>query len=250
MKSCPSCNRTYEDTYTFCLVDGASLSVPNVPNYGPAAGYAPAPTVRVNFQAPPPGSPYDVNVAPTATSQAVTNGTTKYTVIALAVLGLLALGVIVGILLRNWNEEPSSGSGKTTTAGSSVTPSAQATPASTQATPPPNLPPEVSPQLNLMGGWRGSFANRSAVLDINNQQGNLFSGFLKNTKGAVVEISGNVDPATQNVSFREIRILTQASEGNPWVLGNNSGIVSSDGRQMRGSGSDPAGHRYVWSFYK
>jgi hypothetical protein len=28
MKSCPTCNRTFEDSLTFCLVDGAILSAP------------------------------------------------------------------------------------------------------------------------------------------------------------------------------------------------------------------------------
>ena len=28
MKSCPNCNRTFEDTFTFCLMDGAILSAP------------------------------------------------------------------------------------------------------------------------------------------------------------------------------------------------------------------------------
>ncbi|HKC63323.1 MAG TPA: hypothetical protein VKB86_06785 [Pyrinomonadaceae bacterium] len=28
MKSCPTCNRTFEDTFTFCLVDGSILSAP------------------------------------------------------------------------------------------------------------------------------------------------------------------------------------------------------------------------------
>jgi|GEM_PF-5500457 len=28
MKSCPTCNRTFEDTFTFCLIDGAVLSAP------------------------------------------------------------------------------------------------------------------------------------------------------------------------------------------------------------------------------
>ena len=31
MKNCPTCSRTYEDTLTFCLVDGAILS----PAYDP-----------------------------------------------------------------------------------------------------------------------------------------------------------------------------------------------------------------------
>lgn len=33
MKSCPTCNRTFEDTFTFCLIDGAILSAP----FDPAA---------------------------------------------------------------------------------------------------------------------------------------------------------------------------------------------------------------------
>jgi hypothetical protein len=28
MKSCPTCNRTFEDSFTFCLIDGAVLSAP------------------------------------------------------------------------------------------------------------------------------------------------------------------------------------------------------------------------------
>ncbi|HYX71871.1 MAG TPA: hypothetical protein VE732_03815 [Nitrososphaera sp.] len=28
MKSCPTCKRTFEDTFTFCLVDGSILSAP------------------------------------------------------------------------------------------------------------------------------------------------------------------------------------------------------------------------------
>jgi hypothetical protein len=32
VKSCPTCNRTFEDTFTFCLVDGAILSAPFDPH--------------------------------------------------------------------------------------------------------------------------------------------------------------------------------------------------------------------------
>jgi hypothetical protein len=31
MKSCPTCNRTFEDTFTFCLIDGSILSAPYDP---------------------------------------------------------------------------------------------------------------------------------------------------------------------------------------------------------------------------
>jgi PAN domain-containing protein len=36
MKSCPSCQRTFDDTLTFCLIDGSVLSAPNDPNETPA----------------------------------------------------------------------------------------------------------------------------------------------------------------------------------------------------------------------
>jgi hypothetical protein len=32
MKSCPECNRTFEDTFTFCLIDGSVLSAPIDPH--------------------------------------------------------------------------------------------------------------------------------------------------------------------------------------------------------------------------
>jgi hypothetical protein len=32
MKSCPTCNRTFEDTFTFCLIDGSVLSAPLDPH--------------------------------------------------------------------------------------------------------------------------------------------------------------------------------------------------------------------------
>lgn len=36
MKSCPACQRTFEDTFTFCLVDGSILSAPFDPQAAPA----------------------------------------------------------------------------------------------------------------------------------------------------------------------------------------------------------------------
>jgi uncharacterized membrane protein HdeD (DUF308 family) len=39
MKSCPTCNRTFEDTFTFCLIDGSVLSAP----LEPAAAKSPRP---------------------------------------------------------------------------------------------------------------------------------------------------------------------------------------------------------------
>jgi len=45
MKSCPACNRTFDDTMTFCLIDGSVLSAPFEPGFGksPEAVRDPAP---------------------------------------------------------------------------------------------------------------------------------------------------------------------------------------------------------------
>ncbi len=37
MKSCPTCNRTFEDTLSFCLIDGSILSAPFDPRETPRA---------------------------------------------------------------------------------------------------------------------------------------------------------------------------------------------------------------------
>src|SRR5687768_11213246 len=47
MKSCPNCNRTFEDTFTFCLMDGAILSAP----FDPAATNS---SSRARDTSPPP----------------------------------------------------------------------------------------------------------------------------------------------------------------------------------------------------
>ncbi len=50
MKSCPTCNRTFEDSFTFCLIDGAVLSAPFDPKATkriPAARATKAPVTEV-----------------------------------------------------------------------------------------------------------------------------------------------------------------------------------------------------------
>src|SRR6185369_6384346 len=54
MKSCPTCNRTFDDTMTFCLIDGAVLSAPFDPNVGRAPAAVrdpqPPPTQMLNVE--------------------------------------------------------------------------------------------------------------------------------------------------------------------------------------------------------
>ncbi len=58
MKSCPSCRRTFEDTFTFCLADGALLDPPFDPEIGPLPASAddsgPATHVMTDVPPPPP----------------------------------------------------------------------------------------------------------------------------------------------------------------------------------------------------
>ena len=57
MKSCPTCNRTYsDDTFTFCLSDGALLSAPYDPQATlviPARATDPRPAVDPQPTSPP-----------------------------------------------------------------------------------------------------------------------------------------------------------------------------------------------------
>lgn len=73
MKSCPACHRTFEDTLTFCLVDGSILSAPFDPqktqrspearNTTPPPTQAWPPAVRNPGPAQPPfiSPPFQVN---------------------------------------------------------------------------------------------------------------------------------------------------------------------------------------------
>src|SRR5881394_2457837 len=54
MKSCPTCNRTFDDTLTLCLIDGSVLSAPFDPHVGRAPAAArdpqPPPTRMLNVE--------------------------------------------------------------------------------------------------------------------------------------------------------------------------------------------------------
>jgi hypothetical protein len=104
--------------------------------------------------------------------------------------------------------------------------------------------------VNVIGTWSGMLAGREAILFINSQEGETFSGILKNTKGAIVAVDGRVDSATRQISIRETRVVEPVKQGPDWVLGSESGALSADGSRMSGRGQDSAGHSYAWSFAK
>ena len=69
MKSCPACHRTFEDTLTFCLVDGSILSAPFDPratHEQPGARHTSPPPTEV--MPPPPARPAANALPPTILS--------------------------------------------------------------------------------------------------------------------------------------------------------------------------------------
>lgn len=244
MKSCPQCQRTFEDTLTFCLVDGSVLSAPYQPE---TTQVYPAAKAGDTLIAPPP--------RPTARPEATPDyypkkpGGKRGLMIGLGVV--LLIGVIVAVGWSTWfggNKQPPS---ENSTNRTFATAEPNATPASTpQSTPAPKSTPALLKRIDLTGTWTGTFANREAMLFINSQDGDSFSGILKNSKGAIVAVSGSINRETRQISFQETRVIESVVEGPEWVLGSNSGSLSSDGAKMSGRGKDRVGHVYTWSFTK
>lgn len=111
---------------------------------------------------------------------------------------------------------------------------------------------EVVKDLNpiMVGIWYGEFDNAPASLTITHQSGNSFSGVLtvQYSKGlSRIEIKGNLDHKTNNLYIGEIRVLSEPKRG-VWVLGKNKGQLSSNKKQISGTGEGYSS--YSWSFSK
>ena len=125
MKSCPTCNRTFEDSFTFCLIDGAVLSAPFDPEAtrripearvtkAPRTEVLPAhrevkredlpPTVPSPMSPPmlPPPQPYapleysPPKYEPVSVDQSASNQDSLGWVIGGLVIGMM-LGIIIGV---------------------------------------------------------------------------------------------------------------------------------------------------------
>ncbi|HEY9848067.1 MAG TPA: serine/threonine-protein kinase [Leptolyngbyaceae cyanobacterium] len=111
---------------------------------------------------------------------------------------------------------------------------------------------EIVKDLNpiMVGIWYGEFDNAPASLTITDQLGNSFSGVLtvQYSKGlSRIEIKGNLDHKTNNLNIKEIRVLSEPERG-VWVLGKNKGQLSSNKKQISGTGEGYSS--YSWSFSK
>jgi len=260
MKSCPTCHRTFEDTLTYCLVDGSILSAP----YDPEA--------TQSFQFPQNTEPLKVaQTIPSSSPQPNFSTDFKQNQVAekprrkgglifgVIIVLVLAVGLVIGL---GWNSFFGSNNSKTkqsesenqnNNGASKTSPTALPSVPTTvtpQSTPSPKSTPSTVKRIDVTGTWTVTFANRDAILFINSQDGDAFSGILKNSKKAIIAISGHINFDTRQISLQENRVVEEATEGPAWILGSDSGSLSTDGKRLSGSGKDKAGHAYTWTFSK
>jgi hypothetical protein len=250
MKKCPECKRTYpDDTLAFCLMDGAVLSAP----------YDPRETRPVNREPPPTLEMFSPAVRTNQTTPSLSSKRSGRRVlfVTLAVAVLLATGLIVGANWKAWfggdNSQAKESGLETGGVKTTPQPTPSAAPSVTpQSTPSPKPSPTPTPAktMDIKGTWTGTFALRDAVLYINSQDNDSFSGILKNSKGAIVAVSGQVNAETRRITMQENRVVEQVKDGPEWILGTNTGWVSADGQRLNGSGKDTAGHSYTFTFTK
>jgi hypothetical protein len=266
MKSCPTCNRTYpDDTLAFCLVDGSILSAPYDPQTTRPQSYSP------HTEPPPTEILYPTNKAtdtiPSLSSQPIFIPETQQNhpskkrsrkrglIAGVIALLMLTVAVILAAGWRKWFGSDNSLAKQSNVESADNNTMPKTVPSATSSATPKSIPsptntPPLTKKIDVTGNWTGEFANRDAMLFINSQDGDSFSGTLRNSKGAVVAINGRINRDTRQISIQENRVVEDATEGNPWILGSNIGSLSADGKRMSGSGKDKVGHAYTWVFNK
>ena len=268
MKSCPTCSRTFDDTFTFCLVDGAILSAP----YDPQATQR-IPDVRVTIPSPTETLPHAASKVPDTTSspslyptiQAPPPPPRSFRSVSEQEHPLrqginkrwLTFGITAGIvmivgLIIAVSQITSSNSNNSiaTTADNNSNVSNNDKATRTENSNTPQRSPSTSQELDVIGTWKGTFGSKNppGTLIINSLESDgSYSGTLTAGESVTeVLVVVHVDSATRTIAFDEIRIL----KGGPWNLGKNKGSVSINGETMSGDGKDTAGSTYSWSFTK
>jgi hypothetical protein len=268
MKTCQTCNRTYDDdTLSFCLYDGSILvagsddpqatqRIPAPPGTEPLAGNQ----LRYGEPQPPPVmQPPPLQYGGWAQPEpppAGGRGKMWLVLGSLAALLLLAGGIGLGIFFSqgDWfganetrNRSNNNESGEYRPYKSSTT-TASPTP---QPTPTPDLP--VAEKLGLVGKWSGTQNKRPATLTITSGGGNAFTG-IKYQGENQVSFAGTIDPETRRITMRETKLLkgTPYSNGSGWSLASETGSLAADGRRISGTGTDQYTRKapYNWSYTK
>jgi hypothetical protein len=104
-----------------------------------------------------------------------------------------------------------------------------------------------SSPLQIVGTWSGKFSSLNATLCITCQFNNSFKGTLICTNWwniAKVAIDGNLDPKTNKVIIRQLRVIS-----GYWRPCDNPGTLSSDGKYLSGTGTYKK-RLYKWSLRK
>jgi serine/threonine-protein kinase len=105
--------------------------------------------------------------------------------------------------------------------------------------------------IDLRDTWTGTYGPLSlpANLIIKNQRGDKIDGVLE--QGDVrVAFTGTLNPTSRQLTMKQSAVLSGRS--NSWSLGNDVGVVSSNGKKISGTGRDAVGSAfgmsYEWSF--
>lgn len=100
----------------------------------------------------------------------------------------------------------------------------------------------------LVGKWAGKWDHDYAdcTVQIDRVAGDGFYGTLSKNR-ARIAISGTVNRKTGKVTIHETKVLT-TGDYSWWSLGENSGVISTDGLTMSGTGHDKNGE-YDWSIW-
>jgi serine/threonine-protein kinase len=109
--------------------------------------------------------------------------------------------------------------------------------------------PSPKPLVNLKGTWVGTYGpfGQPARLIIKAQQGAQFDGVLE--QGSIsVAFNGSIKDAA--LKMKQTTVLKGGESA--WVLGEDVGTLSENGKRMSGTGKDPIagvmGMSYEWSF--
>ncbi|HKC64480.1 MAG TPA: hypothetical protein VKB86_12635 [Pyrinomonadaceae bacterium] len=110
---------------------------------------------------------------------------------------------------------------------------------------------ESSPtgKINMVGTWTGKSSGYSSTLIISAQEGNSFRGTKAIDTAAThyeTAFNGDIDPVSRKVTIRETSLLRGTSD---YSLGVETGLISSDGKEMSGDGTDKYA-TFTWSYSK
>ncbi|SRR5579883_91751 len=101
---------------------------------------------------------------------------------------------------------------------------------------------------HIVGTWYGEFGSGKATLSITYQSNDSFNGILIHEHWwngtAKVVINGHFNSESRTVTIQEIETIS-----GYWRLGENQGTLSSDAKQLSGTGKDTKGS-YIWSLKK